>query len=147
MAGFRTSPCGDSFEALDQRAIFVESLTAEAWIALHPRVAVHQIAPLLNRAREEASTERTVGYEIDSQLAPAGRIPASTCRSQSEYSVCSAAIGCTLCARRMVAGDASERPRFSLAGLDEPGHRADCIFNRNFAIHSMLAVKIDVIHA
>ena len=40
-----------------------------------------------------------------------GRISASGSRDQSEYSVCSAEIGCTACARRIVAGAASERPR------------------------------------
>ena len=41
----------------------------------------------------------------------AGRIACSGSRDQSEYSVCRAVIGCTACARLMVAGDASERPR------------------------------------
>ena len=41
-----------------------------------------------------------------------GRISASTWRSQREYSVWSAVMGWTLWARRMVAGEASERPKY-----------------------------------
>ena len=37
--------------------------------------------------------------------------PSSGSRVHSEYSVCSAAIGCTACARRIVVGAASDRPR------------------------------------
>ena len=35
----------------------------------------------------------------------------STSRVHSDHSVCSAVIGCTACAARIVAGDASEMPR------------------------------------
>ena len=40
-----------------------------------------------------------------------GRTSASASRLQSEYSVCSAAIGWTFAARRIVAGAASDSPR------------------------------------
>ena len=40
----------------------------------------------------------------------AGRISASMPRLISEYSICSAAIGCTACARRMVSAPTSDRP-------------------------------------
>ena len=40
-----------------------------------------------------------------------GRISLSTCRVHSEYSVCSAVIGCTAWARRMVSVEASLSPR------------------------------------
>ena len=40
-----------------------------------------------------------------------GRISASGSRAQTEYSVCSAEIGWTAWARRIVSGAASERPR------------------------------------
>ena len=36
--------------------------------------------------------------------------PASGSRVHSEYSLCTAAIGCTACARRIVSGLASDRP-------------------------------------
>src|SRR4051812_36005068 len=41
-----------------------------------------------------------------------GRISASTSRVHSEYSICTAAIGCTACARRIVAAPASQMPRW-----------------------------------
>jgi hypothetical protein len=41
-----------------------------------------------------------------------GRISSSTSRVQREYSGCRAVIGWTLCARRTVAADASDRPRY-----------------------------------
>ena len=40
------------------------------------------------------------------------RISSSGSRVQSEYSDWSAEIGCTACARRIVAADASDRPRW-----------------------------------
>ncbi len=50
-----------------------------------------------------------------------GRISVSTWRSHNEYSVCNAEIGCTWCARRMVAGAASDNPRYrTLPALTRP---------------------------
>ena len=42
----------------------------------------------------------------------AGRISSSSERSHSEYSVCSAEIGCTATALRIVSAPASESPRW-----------------------------------
>ena len=53
---------------------------------------------------EEAAAERRVGEEADAEFVADGRTSLSTSRVHSEYSVCSAAIGCTLWARRMVFG-------------------------------------------
>ena len=41
-----------------------------------------------------------------------GSTASSGSRVHSEYSVCSAEIGCTACARRIVSGEASESPRW-----------------------------------
>ena len=49
------------------------------------------------------------------------RISSSGSRLQSEYSVCSAPIGCTAAARRIVAGAASDMPEVAhLPRLHEP---------------------------
>ena len=61
-----------------------------------------------------------------------GRISSSGSRVHSEYSVCSAVIGCTACARRIVAGAASDSPRWrTLPARDQLGHRADGVLDRH----------------
>ena len=60
-----------------------------------------------------------------------GRISASTSRDHSEYSVCTAAIGWTACARRIVSGARLAEPDVAdLALADELGHRADRLLDR-----------------
>ena len=63
-------------------------------------------------AGQEAAAERAVGHEADAELAAAcGRISSSRSRVHSEYSVCSAVIGCTACGAADGVGAASDSPR------------------------------------
>ena len=65
-----------------------------------------------------------------------------------EYSLCSAVIGCTAWALRMVAALASDRPEVAdLAGLDELGHRADGLLDRDVLVDAVLVVEVDVVDA
>jgi hypothetical protein len=55
-----------------------------------------------------------------------GTISSSMSRLHSDHSLCSAAIGCTAAARRIVSTEASDRPRCrTLPADDQLGHRAD----------------------
>jgi hypothetical protein len=61
-----------------------------------PVVVRREVLELLELAGQEAAPERAVGDEADAELpAHRGRISSSGSRLQSEYSVCSAAIGWT----------------------------------------------------
>ena len=80
--------------------------------------------------------------------AHSGRISFSTSRDHSEYSVCSAAIGCALWARRMVAGPASEMPRWRiLPCCFQLRHGADRVLDRHRLVDAMDVVEVDVIGA
>ena len=89
------------------------------------------------------------GHEADAELAHVGRIcrpPAS--RAQSEYSVCSALIGWTACARRIVSGRGLGQPEVAdLALRDELGHRADGLLDRRVGVDAVLVVEVDVVDA
>ena len=70
----------------------------------------------------------------------------SRLRSQSEYSLWSAEIGCTACARRIVCSPASERPRKrTLPSRDERGHRADHVLDRHRGVDAVLVEQVDVV--
>ena len=57
----------------------------------------------VDRAGQEALAERAERHEADAELlAAAAGSPSSGSRHHSEYSLCSAATGCTACARRIV---------------------------------------------
>ena len=69
-------------------------------------------------------------------------------RVQSEYSVCTAAIGCTAWALRMVAADTSHRPMvFSLACFDQPRQLADALLDRQALVPAVQVVEVDDIGA
>ena len=73
-----------------------------------------------------------------------GRISASISRVQREYSVCRAAIGWTLAARRRVLGGGFAHAEISdFALFDEIGHGADGFFDRRLGIDAVLVVEID----
>src|SRR5579859_4090545 len=72
----------------------------------------------------------------------------SASRVQSEYSVCSAAMGCAAWARRSVAGAASEMPRWRTLPLpDQPSQRAHRVLDRHRRIDPVDVVEIDRVHA
>ncbi len=73
-----------------------------------------------------------------------GRISASTSRLHSEYSICTAAIGCTAWARRIVAAPASQMPRcLHLAGPHQLGHRADRVLDRHVGVDAVDVIEVD----
>ena len=77
-----------------------------------------------------------------------GRISSSGSRLHNEYSVCSAAIGCTACARRIVCGAASDRPEPAhLAFAHQLRHRAHRVLDRRVGIDAMLVVEVDRVDA
>ena len=70
----------------------------------------------------------------------------SRLRSHSEYSLWSAEIGCTACARRMVFSPASESPRKrTLPSRTSVGHRADHVLDRHRGVHAVLVEQVDVV--
>ena len=75
-----------------------------------------------------------------------GMMRGSRLRSHSEYSLCSAEIGCTACARRIVCSPASDKPEEShLPFAHELRHRADDVLDRHLGIDTMLIQQIDAI--
>ena len=78
----------------------------------------------------------------------AGSNSSSGSRLHSEYSLCTAAIGCTLCARRNVATEGSDRPMcLHLAFLHQFGHGADRFLDRHARIDPVQVVEIDEVDA
>ena len=73
-------------------------------------------------------------------------IRGSRLRSHSEYSLWSAEIGCTACARRIVCSPASERPRKRTFPFPhQVGHRADDVLDRTSRVDAVLVQQIDVV--
>ena len=57
-------------------------------------------------------------------------------------------MGWTACARRIVAGAASDRPMYrDLAGADLVGQRPDGLLDRHGGVHAVLIVEVDVVDA
>ena len=77
-----------------------------------------------------------------------GRISSSGSRLHSEYSVCSAAIGCTACARRIVAGAASDKPRKRTLPARTSSAIAPTVSSIGVSrIDAMLVVEVDHVDA
>ena len=77
-----------------------------------------------------------------------GRTSSSTSRVHSEYSVCTAVIGCTACARRIVSGAASLSPMWrTLPSRHQLGQRADGLLDRRVRVDAVLVVEVDVVGA
>ena len=69
-------------------------------------------------------------------------------RVNSEYSICSAAIGCTACARRMVLGRGLRQADVAdVAGLYHVGDGADGVLDRHLRIDPRGLIEIDIIGA
>ena len=72
----------------------------------------------------------------------------STSRVQSEYSLCTAVIGCTAWARRIGRGARlGEAEVAHLALCDELGHRPDGLLDRRLGVDPVLVVEVDVVDA
>src|SRR5271170_6815874 len=65
----------------------------------------------VDHAGEKALAERAERNHADADCSSVGMISSSGSRVHSEYSLCSAAIGSTACARRMDCAPASDRPK------------------------------------
>src|SRR5258708_34714372 len=77
-----------------------------------------------------------------------GRISSSGSRVHSEYSVCSAAMGCTLLARRMVGAEGSDNPRWrTLPARTSSAMAPTVFFDGDLGIDAMLVVEVDRIDA
>ena len=135
-------------DVADEVEVLLEVLALEARLAA-AEVVLGEILELREPPGEEAAAERasTATKPMPSSR-QVGRISSSTSRIQSEYSVCSAAIGWTACARRIVAGAASRQPEVSdLAVLHELRHRADGLLDRDLGVDAVLVVEVDVVDA
>ena len=123
--GMMSSPCAstqasascDGWQPLSRRSprlgheveVALEVLALETWCAAV--IVRREVFGLFELAGQEAAAQRAVRDEADAQFAHRGKNFSSGSRLQSEYSVCSAAMGWTACARRIVAGAASDSPR------------------------------------
>ena len=77
-----------------------------------------------------------------------GRMSPSTSRSQSEYSDCSAAIGWTAWARRIVSGAGlGQADVADLPLLHQLGHAADRLLDRRVGIDPVLVEEVDRVDA
>ena len=77
-----------------------------------------------------------------------GSMSSSTSRSHSEYSDCSAAIGWTAAARRIVSGAGfGQADVADLALLDQLGHAADRLLDRHVGIDPVLVEEVDRVDA
>ncbi len=90
---------------------------------------------------------RAVGLKATS-AAPMSRqacsTPISTLRLHSEYSDCTATIGCTAWARLSVAADTSDRPSArTLPCFTSSGHRADAVLDRHALVPAVQVVQVD----
>ena len=114
------------------------------------RLAVVAVGKLLggaDRAGEEAAAQRRVRRRTRFPVrAGLGNIPSSWSRVHSEYSDCTAVIGCTACARRMVFTPTSDRPMWRIfPARDQLGQRPDGVFDRGVAVEAVLVVEVDVV--
>ena len=102
---------GQRLDALDDVQVALEVLALEA------RVRARGSRPRRSRRPSGSAPVRKprpsglYGTKPMPSSRNVGRTSASASRDHSEYSVCSALIGCTACARRIVSGAASESPR------------------------------------
>ena len=77
-----------------------------------------------------------------------GSTSASWSRVHSEYSDCSAVIGCTAWARRMVATHASDSPMWrTLPSATSSASGADRVLDRRGRVDAVLVVQVDVVGA
>jgi hypothetical protein len=95
---------------LDQREVLREILALKARVAAAPVVG-RQIVDRAEASGDEAATERAVGDERDAEVLQRRQQLSSGSRLHKEYSVCTAAIECTLLARRRLSIEGSDSPR------------------------------------
>jgi hypothetical protein len=100
---------GNGSNLVDDAQIALEVLAGEARVRLAP-VVVGELLGRADLAGEEAVAERRVRNESIPNSRSKGSSSASGSRVHREYSVCSAATGCTAWARRIVVEPASDSP-------------------------------------
>ena len=77
-----------------------------------------------------------------------GSTSGSWSRVHSEYSDCSAVIGCTACARRMVFDPRLRQPDVADLALGHQfGDGADGVLDRGVGVDAVLVVQVDVVGA
>ena len=99
-------PFGDRLERDEQFQVPLVVLAAEPGKRMRGSFGASRAVPLASRPRERMPYAVT----LMPSSRTTGRICASMPRLISEYSICSAAIGWTACARRIVSAPISDRP-------------------------------------
>ena len=128
----RASPLARAIPSISQeRQVGLARLAVKRGTILRKSSFV-EFGVLVDRAGQEALAEGAEGYEADPNSSSTGRIFSSGSRHHSEYSLCSAATGCTAWARRMVFTPASDNPKCltlpsAIKSLTVPGH----VFHRS----------------
>src|SRR6266511_1468055 len=138
---------GDRAHLLDELQVALEVRSQEARV-LSAKVLWVEIVERADPAREEATAERAVGNEADSELAQRRqdldlRITApervlGLQRRDGVDNVCAADGG----GRRFRQAEVPHLARF-----DELGHRADRLLDRRVRVDAVLVVEVDVVNA
>ena len=138
------SPRAMSLDLVDQFQVLLEVLALEARRVATVIVGLEILDPL-ELAGQEAAPERAVRRRSRCRArGTVGRISSSGSRLHSEYSVCSAVIGCTACARRIVSRRRLGQAEVAhLASPHQLRHRADGVLDRRVGIDAVLVVEID----
>ena len=139
---------GDGFHAFDELLVFVEGFDSEARVTLGAGIFLAQVAELVDRSGEEAAAERAVGDESDAEFAYGGEDFGFHVALPEGVFGLEGSDGMDSWARRMVAGDASDRPRYlTLPASYELGHGSDGVLDRGFGVDAVLVVEVDVVNA
>ena len=143
-AGVQRSAAACAFNSstrarLRGEVVALEARHAAARVALAQRIERRSPCRSVSRAR--------AGCRRQSRC----RVPGTAARSRprhralhSEYSICTAAIGCTACARRIVAAPASQMPRWrTLPCPHQFAHRADRVLDRHVGVDAVDVIEVD----
>src|SRR5580693_7196606 len=144
----RTVPfLGDLFDAADQRQVVIDVFRREARVP-PPRVAVGHAGRIVDHAGQQATSQRGISHKADlERTRRAQRLLGLGAIQQREL---------VLHDRNLVHGvstvnglgpSLAEAQSADLALFDQPGHRADGVFDRNGRIDAMLVVQIDDLDA
>ena len=115
--------------------------------ARHAAADVLGVERRRRRAACRSGRPRATGLKA-TNAAPISRQASSTAisalRVHSEYSDCTAAIGCTACARRKRGRrDLAQAQRPHLARSHQLGHRADAVLDRHRLVPAVQVVQVD----
>ena len=139
---------GDGFDLVDDAQVVLEVLAAEARVGLaasRRRRGRPASGSCRSGSRGRAGSRRR--SRCPARAAPAAP-PAPGSRVHSEYSDCSAVIGCTAWARRMVSGPASDRPMWrTLPSATSSARAPTVVLDRRVRVDAVLVVQVDVVGA